>query len=307
MDYLATCPNGTIIDFSMVMDCWKAESAARLKRSTAAEYAVVAERRIRPRLGALPAGDVGQAEAAKLIGGLNDAGLAPSTVRLAASVLQSILDYRGQCGVAAGAVKVSRPPEGRTEARVLDASEQAALEKYVLSLSDGAALGVYICLHTGLRVGEICALQWRDVDVAAGTLTVRRTVQRISADGGTQLIVDAPKSRSSRRTLPLSPKAAALIRSRAGAAETYVVTGTGQPMDPRTMQNRFKRMLSGAGVADANFHALRHTFATRCIERGCDPKTLSDILGHADVSTTLNVYVHPSVERMRSCMALLDD
>ena len=125
MDSLATCPNGTIIDFSAVMDCWKAESAARLKRSTAAEYAAVAERRIRPRLGALPAGDVGQAEASKLIGGLNDAGLAPSTVRLAASVLQSILDYRGQCGVAAGAVKVSRPPEGRTEARVLDASEQA--------------------------------------------------------------------------------------------------------------------------------------------------------------------------------------
>ena len=306
MTNFAVYGQGCELNFAGLMDRWQTEAAARLKRSTVSTYAGIAERHIRPMLGALPAGQVGQDEAAGLIGGMNEAGLSPGTVRLTASVLQSILDYRAQCGILGQPVKVSRPARDTPEARFLSAAEQAALEKYLLGHMSRENLGVYLCLYSGLREGEICALRWEDIDLAAGTLSVRRTVQRICSGGSSELVVGAPKSRASRRTIPLTASALRLAKAMAGPPETYVVTGTEKPMEPRSAQNRFKRVLVKAGIADANFHALRHTFATRCIERGFDVKTLSLILGHADVSTTLNVYVHPSVERMRKCMALLD-
>lgn len=173
-------------------------------------------------------------------------------------------------------------------------------------------LGVLICLYTGLRLGEICAMKWGDISYADKSLRVRRTVQRIrAADAGpdepkTRLVFDSPKSAHSNRVVPVPGFLLEMAESFRCADETYILTGEeDRCLDPRTYQNRFYVMLRCAGVRKVSFHTLRHTFATNCVDMGCDPKTLCEILGHSDVSITLNIYVHPSVPAKRELIEQL--
>lgn len=165
-----------------------------------------------------------------------------------------------------------------------------------------------LCLHTGLRLGELCALKWGDIDYNNRTLTVNRTVQRVAVEGHiskTILMEADPKSESSRRIVPLT--ANVLNRLWELKGDRPYVFGEEKPLDPRTMQYRFKRLLKEAGVGDRNFHILRHVFATNCIGNGMDVKALSEILGHADVKITLNRYVHPTMDTKREQLDILSD
>lgn len=173
-------------------------------------------------------------------------------------------------------------------------------------------LGLLICLYTGLRLGEICAMKWGDISYADKSLRVRRTVQRIrAADAGpdepkTRLVFDSPKSAHSNRVVPVPGFLLEMAESFRCADETYILTGEeDRCLDPRTYQNRFYVMLRCAGVRKVSFHTLRHTFATNCVDMGCDPKALCEILGHSDVSITLNIYVHPSVPAKRELIEQL--
>ncbi|MBR1635974.1 MAG: site-specific integrase [Lachnospiraceae bacterium] len=161
-------------------------------------------------------------------------------------------------------------------------------------------LGILLCLYTGLRLGEICALKWNDIDLDGGLLYVKRTVQRIKTDGkeaGTFLREDDPKSMTSKREIPLPEAILALLKSRYSDDE-YVISGD-CPTEPRTMYNHYQKHLRNAGITKKKFHCLRHTFATNCVNAGVDAKSLSEILGHADVTITLNRYVHPSIDTKR--------
>lgn len=167
---------------------------------------------------------------------------------------------------------------------------------------------VLLCLYAGLRIGELCALRWSDIDFDGKTLTVKRTVQRIVVPGHmtkTILLETDPKSESSRRTIPLASELLEIL-SRFKGEQRYVF-GEEKPLDPRTMQNRFKKILKEAGIDGRTFHTLRHTFATNCVENGMDVKTLSEILGHSDVKTTLNRYVHPTMDSKRKQIGALSD
>lgn len=166
------------------------------------------------------------------------------------------------------------------------------------------SFGIILCLSTGLRLGEVCALKWEDFDFDNKCLYINRTVQRISnlnnAHPKTILIVVEPKSTCSKRIIPLSDEICMLAYS-FYKEEGYVITNN-KPTDPRTYQYRFHRMLEKAQINTCNFHILRHTFATNCIEIGFDIKSLSEILGHSNVTITLNKYVHPSMETKREQM-----
>lgn len=169
-----------------------------------------------------------------------------------------------------------------------------------------SSLGILICLYTGLRFGEICAMKWGDVSFADSSLKVQRTVQRVRVpDAGpdaprTRLVFDSSKSAGSNRTVPLPGFLLELMFSMRGSDEAFILTGSDRHcLEPRTYQNRFYAILRDAGVRRVNFHTLRHTFATGCVALGGDPKTLCEILGHADVAVTLNVYVHPSIPAKR--------
>ena len=171
---------------------------------------------------------------------------------------------------------------------------------------DRNAVGLLLCLSTGMRLGELCALKWEDIDFEEGLIYVNRTVQRLATDSKTaaqkrtRLVEGDPKSFFSKRVIPLSLEMNETLKNLPHAGE-YVISGN-RPTDPRTYEKRYKRYLEKAGVNDHTFHCLRHTFATNCVDNGIDTKSLSEILGHSDVSITLNRYVHPSTEAKRKYM-----
>lgn len=186
---------------------------------------------------------------------------------------------------------------------IFNVSEQQKLFKILCESADNYKKGILICLFTGLRLGEICSLKWTDIDFESKLLHVNTTVQRIASEGHstkTVLYESLPKSESSIREIPLSDSIITLLKSILHRGN-YVLNGD-RPMEPRTYENKLKRYLKEADIMPRNFHTLRHTFATNCIESGMDVKSLSEILGHADVQLTLNRYVHPTIEAKRRHM-----
>ena len=155
-------------------------------------------------------------------------------------------------------------------------------------------------------MGEICALRWEDISFEEKTLFVHQTMQRIQTkerNRRTKIIVTPPKSSCSVRIIPLPEDLEILIRNKKKKKRGYFLTGsTEKYVEPRTMQNYFKKAAEACSIEKATYHVLRHTFATRCIELGFDVKTLSELLGHSSVNITMNRYVHPSMELKRSSM-----
>lgn len=169
-------------------------------------------------------------------------------------------------------------------------------------------LGIFICLSTGMRIGEICALTWEDVDLERGIITVSHTLERLYiVENGrryTQLNLDTPKTQNSQREIPISKELMKMLRpiKRIVNERFYVLTNDSKPIEPRTYRNYYKKLLQELKIPKLKFHGLRHSFATRCIESNCDYKTVSVILGHSNISTTLNLYVHPNMEQKKKCI-----
>lgn len=300
---------------SQEMDAWLVHCGAKYKRSTCAAYRTVAETHIRPELGRFAVSELtGEQIAAflrrKSCGGAGQPALAPSTVCGIVTVLRAILRFAEQRGSKFHAWDaLSRPRKQPHPAGVLTEEEQARLETHLWTDPDPRSLGVLTCLYTGLRIGEVCALKWEDIS-ELGTLSVGKTVQRIRTAGEehrTQLVFDTPKSGNSHRVIPLPSALHARLEQCRRGQECFLLTGSADALcEPRALQYYFKCILRQCGIRETNFHALRHTFATNCVQMGFDPKTLSRILGHSDVGITLNTYVHPSMSRMRDLMERLN-
>lgn len=212
--------------------------------------------------------------------------LAPSTVRVVYNVLRSALKHAHSMNLIEDVYSdVVLPKRVRTKKIVLTRDEQRRLEQAIYEPED---IGVLICLYTGIRIGELCALRWKDIDQEARVMRICGTQARI--DGEIRII--PPKSEMSSRSIPI-PECIAKLLTKDGSSSEYVISGkNGEPMDVRTYRRRFKRLLKKAGLPDIQFHALRHTFSTRAIEVGMDYRTLSEILGHSSVAITLDLYAH---------------
>ena len=233
--------------------------------------------------------------------------LSPKTVRDILTCLRAVINYaEKQLPGTFGAIDIVYPRETVKETRVLTPAEQRRLTQFLLIGHDACKSGILLALLTGLRIGEICALRWEDVDLTEQTLRVHATMQRLKAASGgskTQIVIGPPKSEKSSRVIPMTEQAAELcMRMQVRNAEAFVLTGTPRCMEPRALQYRLARYTAACGLEDVHFHTLRHTFATRCVEVGFDIKSLSEILGHSSTSVTLNRYVHPSLELKRENM-----
>lgn len=190
---------------------------------------------------------------------------------------------------------------------VMDTLSRTKLETYLLENSKNPrCAGILLCLYTGIRLGEICALRWSGIHLDEGYIRISSTIQRIqNVDFGvgprTKIICSPPKSRNSVREIPLPGFLLEILRAARPESDInfFFLTGSGDFIEPRTYQNHFKRYLKINEIPDIHFHALRHTFATRCVAAGVDVKSLSEILGHSSVQMTLNYYVHPSLEDKR--------
>lgn len=166
-------------------------------------------------------------------------------------------------------------------------------------------LGIYISLTTGLRIGEICGLKWSDINTDNGTITVNRAIERIYIVEGerkhTELVINTPKTKNSCREIPMNKELLAMVKPLKKVVNTdfYVLTNEEKPTEPRTYRNYYHRLMARLDVPRLKYHGLRHSFATRCIESNCDYKTVSVLLGHANITTTLNLYVHPNIEQKK--------
>jgi len=237
-------------------------------------------------------------------------GLSPKRVRDILTILLQAIQYGEKKGAIAGFdYDIIRPKIEATELPVLTAEEQSNLLDYVKENLDHKKLGVIVALYTGARLGELCALQWSDIDFSEGVLSITKTLQRIkdtnpNSTAKTKMVIDSPKSRKSNRTIPLPAYLLCLLKQweENQPSTNYVLSGKSKYIDPRVYQDNFKDYLEQAHVQEHTIHALRHTFATNAVGRGFDTKNLSEILGHSSVRFTLEKYVRGSMDTKRASM-----
>ena len=309
--------------FTIVAGEWLKTKSPSVRESTFARYKATIELHVLPYFGSLPLGKVTSADVSgfveeKLRDGRLDkkGGLAASTVRGVLSIVKSVLDYAHRTHKINQPVCVTYPRLFEQAMRVLSKKEQALLESFLETREDIFMLAVLLCLYTGIRIGELCALQWHDISFEKGMIAINKTLQRVKVLNGnesgsgkkTTILVGVPKSRSSVRDIPIPKFLLESLREASKGKEGYFLsTEKSSFIEPRTMQNHFARITRELGITGANFHCLRHTFATRCIEAGVDVKSLSEMLGHSSVSLTLDRYVHSSFEQKLASIAKLEE
>lgn len=302
---------------SSVARRWEENIAQQVKESTFVKYHTMLQLHLIPALGAVCVEDMTheliESLSLALLRGECRGGkpLAPRYVADILSVLRSILRFARRAGAVVpcdgSSVRIRRPP---VEIRILTLKEQEQLCRHLYSNLDFRNAGILLSLFAGLRVGEISALRWEDIALDEGLLYIRHTMQRIqnlSPEGPrTHVIITTPKSSTSARIIPLPADLANLIQTLPGDHTGFFLTGSEETyLEPRIMQYHFQRCLRRCGIPRATYHALRHTFATRCVELGFDVKSLSELLGHSTVGMTMDRYVHPSMEHKREHMQRL--
>lgn len=296
--------------YGQILNAWLQSTRINIKESTYARYFRLIETHIRPPLGKYPVCKI----STQLIEGVirdqlgngrldGKGGLSPKTVTDMLTIIKSSIEYARYNGFSVICdLRRLTIKKNDKEMRVLTRAEQSALVKVLLADTDRYKFGVLLSLYTGIRIGELCALRWEDINIPAATLKVRKTMQRIQDTGvgaasKTKVIITEPKSRCSIRDIPLPQFIVDTAGRFADHPKAFVLSGDkNRYVEPRTMQNHFKAYVKESKIEDANYHALRHTFATRCIEVGFEIKTLSEVLGHANVNITLNRYVHSSFD-----------
>lgn len=282
------------------------------KSKTYEHYKYLSESHIVPKLGSMELTEITVMEMQRLVSELlregnrsTGKGLASSTVNTIITVLQSSFRTAQNIGEITDnpADKIKRPKKEETRVECFSTLEQKRIEQFVMEHSKPKMFGVLICLYTGLRIGELLALEWTDIDLEKGLLSVNKSSRDNKSGKGGKRIVDTPKTNTSRRVIPLPRQLIPLLKKHRHNTNTiWVVSDKGQPISTRSYQRSFELLLKNAGVEHKGFHALRHTFATRAIECGMDVKTLSEILGHKNPTVTLNLYVHSLLEHKKEMM-----
>ena len=237
---------------------------------------------------------------------MENSGLAGSTVRSAYRLFAAAMKAAWEDGHIQKnpCRKIRLQKREKEEQRVLTRREQ---EMVKTSVADTKELPALLSLYTGLRLGEVCALKWADVDFEQGTITVRRTVQRVLRGAKTMLMIGTPKSLRSRRTIPVPAFLMKLLREMMTAkdGDTFIFGTATSPAEPRTVQRRFSRFMERLGIQNVHFHTLRHSFATRLLELGVDIKTVSVLLGHGSAKITLDCYAHSLTDQQFAAMRML--
>ena len=197
----------------------------------------------------------------------------------------------------------------KSHLKTFSVEEQKILFKYLINNQNSKNLGILLCLQTGLRLGEICGLQWQDINLEKSTLTICRTLQKIyikeKNKSYSKTIISTPKTKTSNRIIPLNIDFINLIKPFQQNKNNYFITNSTNYLKPHCYRYYYQKLLHFLNLPKLRFHSLRHTFATQAVELGIDCKTISEILGHANMNTTLNLYVHPKTEYKRKCLDLI--
>ena len=287
---------------------WKEYKRPYVKQSTMAAYVLILENHILPYFG--DGDSLHEQEVQAFVLQKLERGLSVKTVKDVLIVLKMVMKFGVKNEWMTYYEWDIKYPTTSTskELEVLSVANHRKILNYIQSHFTFTGLGIYISLSTGLRIGEICALKWSDINVADGTITVSRTIERIYIIEGekkhTELIINTPKTKNSCRKIPMSKELLAMIKplKKVVNEDFYVLTNDERPTEPRTYRNYYNGLMVKLDIPKLKYHGLRHSFATRCIEAGCDYKTVSVLLGHSNISTTLNLYVHPNMEQKKRCI-----
>lgn len=296
---------------------WIERKSPLVKESTFAAYSNIIVNHLLPKFGALELIEITEERMQDYVFSLvregrldGKGGLNPRSAKDVLIVLKTTLRDAMRAKELPRMVYDVRVPSNRQIERVplMDRKEQERLVQAIYLDFSSKSAGILLCLYTGLRIGELCALQWKDIDFENKLLHVRQTVQRIyckelNGKGKSKVVIAAPKSRTSARVIPLAPILLPVLeRLRCEDLESYFIGGRNKCSEVRTYREFYERFLLRNNLSHIRFHALRHTFATRCIEAGGDCKTVSELLGHSTVNLTLNLYVHPQMAQKRQCI-----
>ena len=287
---------------------WKEDKQRYVKQSTYAAYALILENHIMPVFGECEI--LSEELVQEFVLQKLDSGLSTKTVKDILIVLKMVMkfgvknEWMNYCEW-----DIKYPTIDTTkEMEVLTIANHKKILDFIKQNFTFRNLGIYISLTTGLRIGEICGLKWSDMDTVKGTITVNRTIERIYILEGdhkhTELVINTPKTKNSCREIPMSKELLAMVRplKKVVPPDYYVLTNEVKPTEPRTYRNYYYRLMKHLDIPRLKYHGLRHSFATRCIESNCDYKTVSVLLGHANITTTLNLYVHPNMEQKKRCI-----
>lgn len=294
--------------FNEITETWRTDKKQYVKRSTLAAYDLHLTNHILPCFGHMT--EIREKDVQEFVISKLNSGLSTKYVKDMLIVLKMVMRY----GVSKGHmtehhISVRFPTErSREDIAVLNRKDQQALLEHTRKSRKLKDIGIHICLSSGIRIGEVCALTWKDINMQQGTISINKTIQRIyiadETGKHTELVIGPPKTKDSIREIPMTRMLMEKLRQmRQGADDRcYILTGKTRPTEPRTYRNYYMRLLTRLGIPAIRFHCLRHSFATRCIESECDYKTVSVLLGHSDISTTLNLYVHPNMEQKQRCI-----
>jgi len=293
---------------SEVIILWKADKKHYVKKSSFSAYTLLIENHLQPVFGdqfIIEETDVQNFVFQKL-----ESGLSHKTIKDILIVLKMILKFGAKHKwLDYTPFDIQFPTEReKHNIEVLSRADQKKIMNYIQEHFTFRNLGVYICLSAGMRIGEVCALTWEDIDTDNGVISVKRTIQRIyvieERNRRTELILDTPKTKNSIREIPISKDLLRILKpfKKIVNPSFFVLTNDAKPTEPRTYRSYYKNLMKELNMPELKFHGLRHSFATRCIESNCDYKTVSVLLGHSNISTTLNLYVHPNMEQKKKAI-----
>lgn len=312
---------GNKMTFGEALFLWLENNRIKQKTQTYSKYLQLINTQIVPSIGHIKLSRINyviinQYVSEKSISGnLNTKeALSPSYIQTICFIIESTIRFcveNNLCSAISG--KIVRPAKVKKDIKILSFEEQRVLERILLTDINETKIGILLSLYAGLRVGEVCGLKWENIDLENGIIHIDSSVERIkninkqNGSSKTVLILSDTKSDSSNRTIPISNILQKILLKNKQNNNRFVIEGKTYPYtDPRTLQYAFKKCLRECDLPEINYHALRHTFATRCVEAGVDIKSLSEILGHSNVNITLNTYVHSSLEQKKLQMEKLN-
>lgn len=295
-------------------ECWKQNIRHMIKDSTFSNYELITKNQILPTLGTFQIRKITNQHISNFIQEKQENELAVGTIHVILSVLRSILNYAAQEGVyTAEAIRYPHISGMTKEIKTMKSQDYQTLENFLMNNMDSFHFGLLLCMHTGIRVGELSGLRWGDIDLEQRKVKIRRTVIRIrnlnQAENPqthkipkTILYIGPPKTERSNREIPLPDKLICLAENLTQDEEKYILTGSSRCMEPRVIQRKYAALLKACGIPPIKIHSLRHQFSCRWVEHGFDAKSLSEILGHTSVRTTMDLYVHIQAETKRQYM-----
>lgn len=318
--YNSTALPKSTATYNEILTAWLKSVKLKVKESTYVRYLNLIDNHIRTHLGKYRVIGITNTMIEGVIAQLlshgrkdRSGGLSAKTVSDILMIIKKTFIYANDCNIPVGCnPKNITVKKNEREMRVLTSDEQTRLLNFLLCETDICKFGVLLALYTGIRIGELCALKWEDFTEDITAVKICRTMQRLQNKSGdakakTKVIITEPKTAKSVRVIPLPSFLTDIAKMFYKSGSAYLLTGLSDKfIEPRTMQNKFGVFTASCGISGATFHSLRHTFATRCIERGFEIKTLSEILGHSSVNITLNRYVHSSFDLKVSNMEKLE-